>query len=105
MKKMLFCLLAVAGLTMFCSFKQASVPSVNVNTSDEEVVFASATRTVTCIKFNGNITIKTQGHYDPDNDTITIAGNTYRVRVNPNRGDGTKRGDYYYMAGDYYFNL
>ena len=107
MKKVLFSFLAIVGLAVFCSFTSTSVTTANVNeTSDQEILLASSsTRTVPCVKFNGNITIRTQGHYDPDDNTITIAGNTYSVRKNPYYGDGSKRGEYYYKAGDYYFDL
>lgn len=105
MKKLLVVFLAIAGVTLFSSFKQSSVS--NVNEADyETVVFASSsTYSVTCVKFSGNVTVKTTGEYDPDSETITIKGNTYTVRKNPYHGDGTKRGDYSHMAGEYFFNL
>ena len=107
MKKLLLCLLTVAGPALFCSFKQANVSNLNLNgNNNEEVVLAkSTTWKVSCVKFSDGLTIRTEGHYDPDTNTIKIAGKTYRVQENPYYGDGTKRGKYNYRAGDYFFDL
>lgn len=107
MKKALFGLLAIAGIAIFCSFTKTSVTTVNVDeSSNQEILLAyGSTYTVSCIRFTNVGTARTRGVYDSDDNTITIHGETYRVRVNPYRGDGTKRGDYYYMAGEWFFNL
>lgn len=107
MKKALFGLLAIAGIAIFCSFTKTSVTTVNVNdNNDQEILVAyGSTYTVSCTRFTNVGTATTRGVYDPDSNTITIHGETYRVRSNPYEGDGTKRGRFSHMAGEWFFNL
>ncbi len=64
---------------------------------------------VCMIKNQGRMVIANNsksGIYDSETNKITIDGNTYSVKANPEYGENTKRGPYKYVAGGcYYFNL
>ena len=67
---------------------------------------AMSVRSITVYMIKSHSSAKKSATYDSDNNTITVDGNTYSVKDNPEYGHGGKTGQYAYVAGGcYYFNL
>lgn len=81
--------------------------SANSETS-ESVLFSERTYDVSVVKIkrmsNGMLvknSLREKGKYNPDENTLTIEGGTYRVEKN--HYEDKTRGGYKYVAGDIYF--
>lgn len=67
---------------------------------------AMSVRNITVYMIKSYSSAKKSATYNSDNNTITVDGNTYSVKDNPEYGRGGKTGQYEYVAGGcYYFNL
>lgn len=81
-----------------------AIGSVQTTPSYSEVT-ATGYR-ITVVSFSGNLTKRVSATYDSETNTITVSGKgPYKVEKNPYYGSDDKRGDYRYVAGQYYFNL
>ena len=83
------------------------VPSQIVRQSSVVSVECSVISIVQCVKFTDEGMRKIKGTFNSETMVLSIIGRNPRsVSKNPRYGDGTKYGDYYYVAtGGYYFNL
>ena len=109
MKKLFIYVTTASCLLLMLESMTLTRGTINVrqceNNSTEVTTTSSSSYSIICYKLSTNATARCKGTYDSDANTLTVHGNTYRVRVNPRYGDGTKYGNYYYVAGDYYFDL
>lgn len=105
MKKINCFVFAIALILSGFAIAPLSFASTTVDAAGTNVE-APKGYTVNVYKIQGNITAKTTGYYDSDDNTISVHGQTLRVYDNPNYGKGGKTGSYRYMAGsNYFFNL
>ena len=98
------CIAVVAGM-LIAGTMVATAKSASPTTAEMSIASASSSYTITCYKFSEHATARCKGEYDPNSNTLTVHGDTYRVQDNPYYGDGSKRGAYQYKAGPYFFDL
>ncbi len=104
MKKLFIYVMTIGS---FCLLLESmTIMPQNIRQQSSVLVNCSAVYKVRCIKFTAKGTATNHGTFDSDAMTLTINNRSpYRVSKNPRYGDGTKCGEYYYTAGDYYFNI
>ncbi len=97
----------LAMLALAVMLSCGSWVALNATTSEKTAVEMTAGYSITVYHMTGEsgAKIKRQGVYDPDNETLTVGKQTYRVTRNRRYGDGSRYSDYVYRAGDFYFNL
>lgn len=106
MKKLLFSALAV--ITLSLSNTNICWAKNKIKTTTSTINVSSINRSVDVYKIQGNVRILTpiSGDYNSETNMITIKGQSYSVKYNPNYGKTGKTKNYeYYAGGIYYFNL
>ena len=106
--KRLFLSVTALGSLFLLSESMTIIPSCTEPQSSVCVsVECRAISIVQCVKFTEEGTRTIKGTFNSDTMILSIIGRNPRsVSKNPRYGDGTKYGDYYYVAtGGYYFNL
>ena len=87
-------------------FSGAALSENACATSTSVTTEVMSVRSITVFMIQSHSSAKKSATYDSENNTITVDGNTYTVRDNPDYGRGGKTGQYAYVAGGkYYFNL
>lgn len=106
MKKVLFSAFTVIASSFFCANVCMANYEKNVTVSTVNVF--AVNRSVNVYKIQGPVKVLTpiSADYDSETNLITIKGQTYTVKANPNYGrSGNTKNYEFYAGGVYYFNL
>lgn len=100
MKKTILFIALAALFSASALSETAYATSISVSTEVMSV------RNITVYMIQSHSSAKKSATYDSERNTITVDGDTYTVRDNPDYGCGGRTGQYAYVAGGkYYFNL